>query len=134
MTTVPPAPLAVLIAVLSTFVLGGLWYSPLLFGKRWQALVGLTDEALGRDLLRVFGAAVLAASLFCVNLGFFIGGASSTAFGAFAGFATGFGFVAAGLFLSYTFARRPLALVAIDAGYHVVAGTAAGVIFGAFGG
>lgn len=133
MATVPPSPLAVLIAVSSTFVLGGLWYSPLLFGKRWQALVGLTDEALGRDLPRVFGVAVLAASVFCVNLGFFIGGASTSAFGAFAGFATGFGFVGAGLVVSYTFARRSLALVAIDAGYHVVAGTAAGVIFGAFG-
>jgi hypothetical protein len=134
MTTVPPAPLAVLVAFLSTFVLGGLWYSPLLFGKRWQTLVGLTDEAVGRGLLRVFGVAILAQSLFCLNLGFFIGGASSIAFGTFAGFATGFGFVGAGLVTSYTFARRSLALIAIDAGYHVVAGTVAGLIFGAFGG
>jgi hypothetical protein len=28
--------LAVLVAAISTFVLGGLWYSPLLFGKAWM--------------------------------------------------------------------------------------------------
>ncbi|GAB2489384.1 DUF1761 domain-containing protein [Arenimonas alkanexedens] len=29
---------AVLAAALSGFVLGGLWYSPLLFGKAWQRM------------------------------------------------------------------------------------------------
>ena len=29
-----------LIAALSAFVLGGLWYSPLLFGKAWQREAG----------------------------------------------------------------------------------------------
>ena len=38
--------LAVLAATVGSFVLGGLWYSPLLFAKPWQAAAGLTDEQL----------------------------------------------------------------------------------------
>jgi hypothetical protein len=38
--------LAVLVAGVVIFVLGGLWYSPLLFAKRWMALMGKTKEEL----------------------------------------------------------------------------------------
>lgn len=38
--------LAVLVAGFVIFVLGGLWYSPLLFAKRWLALMGKTEEEL----------------------------------------------------------------------------------------
>ena len=37
--------LAVVLSGLSAFVLGGLWYGPL-FGKAWQARVGLSDEQI----------------------------------------------------------------------------------------
>ena len=36
--------LAVLVAGIVIFVLGGLWYSPVLFAKRWIALQGRTVE------------------------------------------------------------------------------------------
>ena len=48
MNVTPPSPLAVLLAFVSTFMLGGLWYAPFLFGRRWQALVGITDERIGK--------------------------------------------------------------------------------------
>ena len=35
--------IAVIAAAVSAFVLGGLWYGPL-FGKKWMALVGLSEE------------------------------------------------------------------------------------------
>lgn len=38
--------LAVLVAGIVIFVLGGLWYSPLLFAKRWLALMGKTEEEM----------------------------------------------------------------------------------------
>ena len=38
--------LAVLTAAISSFLLGGLWYSPALFFKAWQRSAGLTDEQL----------------------------------------------------------------------------------------
>ena len=34
------------IAAISAFMIGGLWYSPILFGKVWQKEAGLSDERL----------------------------------------------------------------------------------------
>ncbi|MGI8402000.1 MAG: DUF1761 domain-containing protein [Gemmatimonadaceae bacterium] len=36
--------LAVLVAGIVIFVLGGLWYSPVMFARRWIALQGRTEE------------------------------------------------------------------------------------------
>ena len=37
---------AVLVAALSTFLIGGLWYSPAVFGKAWMKENGFTEESL----------------------------------------------------------------------------------------
>ncbi len=34
----------VLVAALASFAVGMLWYSPVLFGKQWMALAGITDK------------------------------------------------------------------------------------------
>ena len=36
----------VLIAALSQMVLGSFWYSPILFGKQWMRLVGMTEKEI----------------------------------------------------------------------------------------
>src|SRR3982074_2455227 len=41
--------LAVLVAGLVIFLIGGLWYSPLLFAKKWIALQGRTEEQMRAD-------------------------------------------------------------------------------------
>src|SRR5438046_2604183 len=38
--------LAVLVTGIVLFVLGGLWYSPLLFAKKWVALMGFTEAEI----------------------------------------------------------------------------------------
>ena len=38
--------LAVLVAAIVIFVLGGLWYSPVLFAKRWMALMGKSEAEM----------------------------------------------------------------------------------------
>src|SRR5689334_11345271 len=124
--------LAIVAATLSSFAIGGLWYSPMLFGKPWARLVGLSDADLARGLPRVFGGALLCAFVAAVNLAFFLGAKATVGFGAFAGAAAGVGWVATGLVTTMLFERRPGALVAIDAAYHVVALTVMGVILGAW--
>ena len=37
--------LAILVAAVSGFLVGGLWYGPI-FGKAWQAARGLSDDAM----------------------------------------------------------------------------------------
>lgn len=36
----------VLVATISAMVIGGLWYSPLMFGKMWMELSGFTKEGM----------------------------------------------------------------------------------------
>jgi hypothetical protein len=48
--------LAVLIAAVASFLLGGAWYSNALFGKAWQRETGVTDEKLKQgNMAKIFG-------------------------------------------------------------------------------
>jgi len=124
--------LAVLAAAALTFLLGGVWYSPLLFGRAWQKLVGLDDEALKKNVARTFGGAAVCALIGATNLAMFLGPDADLGFGLAAGAATGVGWIATGLTTTFLFERRPLTLIAIDAGYHAVAYTAMGALLGAW--
>lgn len=124
--------LAIALAVLSTFLLGGAWYSPVAFGKIWQREVGLNDEELRGGMAKVFGGAIFCAAVAALNLAAFIGKERSLRFGLFAGAAAGVGWVATGLVTTYLFERRSRTLMAIDAGYHIVAYSIMGAIIGAW--
>jgi hypothetical protein len=66
--------LAVLVASLSTFLIGGLWYSPAVFGKAVDARKRIHEESLkGRNMATVFGLAFLLAVIAAVNLAMFMG-------------------------------------------------------------
>ncbi len=121
-------PLAVGLAAVAAFVVGGIWYS-LLFAKPWQRAAGVSDEQLRTGMARIFIGSFLLAVVMAASLAAFIG-AGGLAFGTVAGLAAGLTWVAAGLAITYLFERRPFALWAIDAGYHVVTFTAMGAIIG----
>ena len=38
--------IAVLVAAIAAFIVGMLWYSPVLFGSQWQKLMGFSEEEL----------------------------------------------------------------------------------------
>jgi hypothetical protein len=64
---------AVLAAALSTFILGGLWYSPLLFGKAWMRANNFTDaDLLTFSKARMFGWSFLFALVMSLNLAMFL--------------------------------------------------------------
>ena len=61
--------LAVIAATIAAFMLGGLWYSPLLFAKAWQRAAGLSDEAIANaNLPMIFGLAFVFTALATVYL------------------------------------------------------------------
>ena len=125
--------IAVLGAALAGFVIGGLWYGPLL-GKAWQRENGLTDEALKSvNMARIFGLT------FGLNLlaSFILGHVMATyghpklGVAAMIGFGIGLGFVATSVGVNYLFARKSLKLFLIDGGYWTVVYTVMGAVFGA---
>lgn len=126
--------LAVAIAAVSAFVLGGLWYSPLLFGKAWQSLNGLSDEQLAaRPAAMVFGGALVLSLLAAFVFAMFLGRDPGLPFATSAGFGAGLCWVAAGYGILCLFEARPLKLWLINAGYLTLMFTLYGAVFGLMG-
>ena len=124
---------AILVSALSTFLIGGLWYSPAVFGKAWMRENGLTEEELKKgSMARIFGIAFLLALVAAINLAMFLGPEADITMGAFYGFLAGFGWVAMFIGTHYLFERKSFKLFLINAGYSIVALTAMGVIIGAW--
>lgn len=113
--------LAVLIAALGSFLLGGLWYSPLLFGKAWQRETGLTDDQLKRgNMARIYGLTLVLALLAAWNFANFLGPRPSLALGLGAGASAGLLWVAGSFGINYLFERKSLKLFLINGGYHTL--------------
>jgi hypothetical protein len=122
--------IATLVSAVSAFVLGGLWYSPLLFGRRWMADNRLTEAQAAADPARVFGTAFVFTLISAIVFGYYMQGQQTLAATLQAGVLIGLGLVAASFGLSYAFERRPLSLLAINGGYHTAQFTLYGLIFG----
>lgn len=123
--------LAVLVAALSTFLIGGLWYSPVLFGKVWQQDVGLSDEDLKNgNPAKIFGGAFVLGLIMSFNLAAFLGTESNLMWGISAGFLAGAGWIATAMGVTYLFERRSLRFFLINAGYHVISFVVMGAIIG----
>lgn len=126
--------LAVLAAAASAFVIGGLWYSPLLFQKAWMTASGVTERDLQKgSAARVFGGAVVLSIVMAANLAAFLSGPGTTAaWGATAGALAGIGWVALGIAVTALFERRPIAHTLVNGGYWAVAFIVMGAILGAW--
>ena len=124
---------AVGVSALSAFLIGGVWYSPILFAKPWMALNGLSEADLqGGGAIKIFGGAFVLQLVIATNLAFFLGADAGVAWGATAGGLAGVGWVSASLGTTYLFERKPAKLLAINAGYHVVTYLVMGAILGAW--
>jgi hypothetical protein len=58
--------LPVLAATVAAFVIGGLWYSPALFGKAWMRANGFSEQDLGKgSQAKIFGIAFVFTLIRC---------------------------------------------------------------------
>lgn len=126
--------LAVLVAALSCFMLGGAWYAPGVFGRAWMRECGFTAELLQKQggMGRIFATSFVLEYVMAYNLAAFLGPKASLTFGLFAGAAAGIGWVALAFGVTYLFERKSLKLFFINAGYHAVAFILMGGILGAW--
>jgi len=125
--------IAVVAAAVSAFVLGGIWYGPL-FGKKWMALVGLTeDQAKSGNPAIIFGGSLVLSFIAAFVFAMFLGPKPGIEFAAAAGFAAGLCWVAATFGINYLFAQRPLGLWLIDGGYATLQFTLYGLMIGWLG-
>jgi hypothetical protein len=125
---------AVFAAALSTLLLGGIWYSPALFGKKWMRACGFTADDLKRgNTGAIFGLAFVFALVMAANLAMFLNAPGTTvAWGATAGVLAGFGWVTLSIAIIALFERRPWSYILINGGYMTLAFALMGAILGAW--
>lgn len=127
--------LAVLVAAIAAMVIGGVWYSPLGFGKPWMRLMGYGDkvpEGSKRAMMRSYafmfaGALVMA---FVLAHFAFIWGARETLSAVQLGFWTWLGFVAPVQLGTVLWEGKPWMLFFLNTAYYLVTLIAMAVIVG----
>jgi len=124
---------AILLAALSAFLVGGLWYSPVLFGKAWKRANGFGAEEPPAAGAKTFAITFVISVVMAANLAMFLNDPKTTViWGATAGFLAGFGWVAMGIGIVSLFERRPWSYVFVNGGYVTVALSLMGAILGAW--
>jgi hypothetical protein len=139
--------LAVFVAALVIFLLGGLWYSPALFAKRWIALQGRTEEQMRADaarsnmpvmyLLAFLCSLIISWAMAALASSIFVPDAPTRGFsllrGIHLGLFTWFGFALPTSFATSLFSMKPKSLWLIDSGYNLVSFMLAGAIIAGMG-
>src|ERR1017187_1259138 len=93
-------PVAILVVSILCFLIGGLWYSPLLFVKAWMQEMKITPESMksqNKSMAKVMGSALLLTLVSTVALATLLASRNATSplKGAEFGFFVGAGLVAA---------------------------------------
>lgn len=131
---------AVIVAAVSSFVVGGIWYSPGLFGKAWMKDTGLNeDEVQKSNKGKIFGFTFVFSLLMAFNLAMFLqdpkgidcGPKVDLTWGLTAGFLAGIWTFSA-IAIHSLFELKSWRLIFINGGYSVVSMVLMGGIIGAW--
>jgi Protein of unknown function (DUF1761) len=134
--------LAVLVAAVVMFILGGLWYSPFLFARKWIALQGKTEEqaraeAAAANMPLMYVSAFVCSLITALVMAHILAHMASIMptgpiHGAFFGLMAWVGFVAPTSYATALFSGKPKQLWLIDVMYYFVSFAVAGVILAAW--
>jgi Protein of unknown function (DUF1761) len=119
---------AILVAAISTIVVGFLWYSPLLFAKLWMKEMGYdpNDKAKTEEMKKTAGPAYawsfVASLLSAFTLALILHGlrAEDLNFGLMVSFHVWLGFVATVQLTGALFSKQSMKLFGINTGYQLV--------------
>lgn len=120
--------IAVVLAALALFALGGLWYT-VVFGRQWREEMGIDPDATGSPMAMQFVLSILASLAIAFTLSKLIGEAG-TSYGLKVGAGTGAGIGAALLGQSYAYESRSLRFWLINGMYVVVGLAVMGTLIG----
>jgi len=127
---------AILVAAISTMVVGFLWYSPLLFAKPWMREMGYDPndkaktEEIKKSAGKAYGGSFVASLISAFTLALILHGlrAEDWHFGIMASFHIWLGFVATVQFTGALFMKQSMKLFGINTGYQLVCYLVMGVI------
>jgi hypothetical protein len=123
--------MAVLVAGISAFVLGGVWYSPALFGKAWMTENNMTvDDVKKGNKGKIFGWSFILSLVMAANLGMFINMPDmNLSQGIIYGLLTGL-WIFCGIAIVGLFEHKSARYIFINGGYMLVALGLMGAIIG----
>ena len=125
--------LAVIVATVAAFLLGGLWYSKKLFGAKWMQEIGLTEESIDQThVARTFITAFVLQFIAATALAVYLGSDSNLMSGLLSGGLVGLLWIATAYAITYLFEQRTMRLFLINAGFYVVQFALMGTILGAW--
>jgi hypothetical protein len=125
---------AVIVATLVHFIIGGFWYSPLLFGNMFIRIMGWpqakVEEIAAQSHVKELVIAFVSSAVLVYILAHFVQYTKATS--ALAGVQTAFwlwlGFIVTTSLATVLFEQRALGLYLINAGYQLVGCASAGAI------
>ena len=125
--------LAVAVAGISAFVLGGVWYSPALFGKAWMKENNLTVEDVQKgNKAKIFGWSFILSLVMAVNLAMFLSDPGIHLHMAIIyGLLTGL-WIFCGIAIVALFEMKSARYIFVNGGYMIVALGLMGAIIGAW--
>jgi sterol desaturase/sphingolipid hydroxylase (fatty acid hydroxylase superfamily) len=115
--------IAIIVATIFYFILGSLWYSPVLFGKTWTELQRIDPEKMEASKGRLpimLSVTFVLSFIICVAIALltFKTGVDTFLGGIKMGLLCAAGFVFTTLGITFMFEGKPMKLFVIDAGYH----------------
>ena len=124
---------AVLVCGAAGLIVGGIWYSPFLFGKKWQKEADMSDEKIkSGNMPMIFIVTFILTVIIALNMALFFGGEVGWSDGLLYGFYTGLFWVSTALGIIYLYEHKSFMLWLINGGFHVVMFTVIGGIIGAW--
>jgi hypothetical protein len=127
--------LAVLVAAMVAFVVGGIWYAPLLFGEGWQTHPRMPEHLRAHKPALIFGIGFLLSLIAALMFAIFLGPHPSIRVAVLAGCAAGLVWLVTGFARNYRSGiskGRNLELCLINGGFHAVQFMALGLVFANF--
>lgn len=124
--------MAVLLGGLAYFILGAIWYSKILFAKKWLDYTGINinDPNAKKGMAGLFIGSFVMMFLATLGIAILAYKMQTTGWmnGAKLGLLTGFFFGTTALSISYLYEKKPLGLYLINGGYTIVGSLLAGII------
>lgn len=115
-------PWAIGVCAVFLWMLGALWYSPVLFAKPWIAIVGRKEGEKPKGVVKGMVGSLIGDVLLAMALSHFViwSGADSFGWGALIGFIAWLGFFAAVNYPQSVYEGRPLKYFFINNGYWLI--------------
>jgi len=125
--------LAIVIAALSGFALGGLWYSPVLFANAWLKGAGLSNEEVQKgNKAKIFGSTFVHFLIMAFILAMFVNHNNADAsWGAGVGFHAGL-LTFSAIAIHSLFELKSWQLILINGSYSLISMIIMGAILGAW--